>query len=293
MKYIDLHLHSFYSDGIYSPQELIKKAKKNGFSVISLTDHHCLDGIKEAIDFGKKFGIKVIPGVEIYTFFRNYHLHILGYNFDPKDKKINLFFKENQIKHAQRVAQYLKEIEKDGWIIEKRKDKFLPSYLGISWIVELIKDNPINFKKIRKDFKNKEIITSGEILKRYFLESAQKIWQKSEIFLPTAIDLIKKAGGLVVLAHPVQQLSWRDDWLFPILKKKGLDGIEAISSHHNWANIEHYQKIAKELGFLVSIGSDFHGDLPEEWGFPIRSLWQYFKIGIDKEIKKLLSKIKR
>jgi len=85
MKNTDLHLHSNYTEGDLSPKDLIKRAKKENLTVISLTDHNVIDGIPEAARAGEQSGIIVIPGVEIYTKFQGKNLHLLGYNFDLKN----------------------------------------------------------------------------------------------------------------------------------------------------------------------------------------------------------------
>ncbi len=294
MKYIDLHLHSYYSDGFYSPKDLIKKVKKESFSIISLTDHQVIDGIDEAKKEAKKYKIKVINGVEINTKFKDKSLHLLGYNFDIKNKELNLTLRKMQEKRKKNVEEALKLLENQGFKIKKEKIFQTQSKdIGVGLIIDYLKRG-WNLKKIKNDFKlkNGQILTLPEIYLKYFLKDKKTILPAVEITFEKAVSLIKKAGGIVILAHPSQQLSWRDDFLFPILKKKGLDGIEAISSHHNWSNIEHYQKIAKELNLLITIGSDYHGDLPEKWKFPIKSLWQYFKVKLNKEIKQLLDRIK-
>jgi len=293
MKYIDLHLHSYYSDGIYSPEELVKKAKKFGFSIISITDHQVVDGIKEAIKFGKKYKIKVISGIEINTKFKNYSLHLLGYCLDWQNKELNLVLEKMQAERKGNVEKCILELQKQGFKLDRDKVFNTPSKdIGFSWLVNFLKKGK-NWQKIKKDFrlKKNQILTLPEIFKKYFFKNGKSILPSSEISFEKAVKLIKKTGGIVVLAHPSQQLSWRDDWLFPILKKKGLQGIEAISAHHNWQNIEHYQKIARELKFLTTIGSDYHGDLPEEWRFPVRGLWQYFKVGIDRKVLKRIKNV--
>ena len=90
--------------------------------------------------------------------------------------------------------------------------------------------------------------------------------------------MIHKAEGKVVLAHPGQQLSWQDVEIIRELKRQGLDGLEAISAHHGWEEIEYWQIVARRLGLFVTIGSDFHGFVPERWGFTIQGPWDYFKI---------------
>lgn len=293
--YIDLHLHSYYSDGIYSPEELIKRAKKEGFFIISLTDHFTLDGINEAIKIGKKYKIKVIPGVEINdVIYKNYRLHLIGYGIDFKNKELNQVLKKMQKEREESVKKCILELQKEGFNLDEKKIfKTVSKSIGIGWLINFMQKGG-NFKKIKKDFKLKkrQILSLNDFFKKYFVKEGKQILPSPEISLDKALSIIKKAKGIAVLAHPAQQLSWRDDWLISLLKKKGIKGIEAISSHHNWANIEHYQKIAKELKLLTTIGSDYHGDLPEKWSFLLKSIWQYFKVKINKDIQKIINELK-
>ncbi|MCX7779229.1 MAG: PHP domain-containing protein [Patescibacteria group bacterium] len=293
MRYIDLHLHSYYSDGLDSPKDLVKKAKKEKFSIISLTDHNCLDGVEEAIKAGRKYKIKIIPGVEIETKFRNYSFHLLGYRIDWRNQELRNVLKKMQDQRKERIEECLLTLTEQGFAISKERIYQGPSkYIGLNWIIDFLKRGK-NWQKVKRDFrwKKNQILTLPEIIQKYFVHDKKQILPAVEISFEKAISLIKKAGGIPVLAHPAEQLSWRDDWLFSTLKKKGLEGVEAISAHHNWANIEHYQKIAKELDLLITIGSDYHGDLPTEWQFPIKSLWQYFKVKIDPYFYSSLKKI--
>ena len=89
MKKIDLHVHSTYSDGTFSPAELVKEAVKNDISAFALTDHDTTDGIDEAIDAGGKAGIEVIPGIEISTSYKDKEIHIVGLFIDYKNKEFH------------------------------------------------------------------------------------------------------------------------------------------------------------------------------------------------------------
>lgn len=283
---IDLHFHSHFSDGVYSPEDLVKKAKSAGFSFVSLTDHNGIDGVKEFLTQGKKAGLKVISGVEIYTHFKDKHLHILGYGFDLKNKELNSVLKELQTQRIPRVKEAIKILQADGWeLSEKEVFNTVSSYIGLVHLANPLKKNLKNWERIKKDFNwfPGKIIPITEIIVKYFIKKTnspykgESICPETTIPIGRAIKLIKQAGGQAVLAHPGEHLSWRDDNLIAEFKKMGLDGLEAISSHHSWQEMEHWQKVAKELDLKITIGSDFHGDLPEEWGFPIRSLWEYFK----------------
>jgi len=293
MNFIDLHLHSYFSDGIFSPKVLLKKAKKSGFKILSLTDHNTISGLEEALTKKEEIGVEVIPGVEIYTYFKNFHLHLLGYNFNWKDKNLNSILSSLQKDHLKKVRDFLKILKKRFKIDEKEVLSTKSSYLGLGEIANhLFKKNALKIKK-ELAIKEGEIITLPQILSKYFFESKKPLLPESEIEITKAIKMIKKAGGKAVLAHPGQQLGWRDDWVIRELKKRGIEGLEAISSHHNWINIEHYQKIARELNLFITSGSDFHGELPLEWKFPIRSQWEYFKAQVSKFNLDLIKRIKK
>lgn len=82
----DFHIHSTFSDGSYTPKEIVILSKKRNIDIISLTDHNSTCGIDEAISFGEELGIKVIPGVELSTFYNNSKVHVLGYFKDDSYK---------------------------------------------------------------------------------------------------------------------------------------------------------------------------------------------------------------
>lgn len=106
----DLHMHSKYSDGQHTPEELILKVKDAGIDVISITDHDTVDGIFEAIEIGKISGVEVIPGLEISSDIRDREVHILAYFFDPANKELGeylKFFRAERIKRAIRIIEKL------------------------------------------------------------------------------------------------------------------------------------------------------------------------------------------
>lgn len=289
---IDLHTHSYYSDGVYSPKKLAEKAKEIGISLVSLCDHNGIDGVEEFLTAGRKLGLNVVPGVEIYTFYRKQrddrggadkHFHLLGYDFDIKNKQLLKGLKKLQDDHIPQIKKTIKTLQEDNWNIqEKHVFADIATYIGIAKIANVLKKNPENWKRIKKDFNwyKGKIIPITQIISKYFYKTKNSIYSESEISIEAAIDLIKQAGGKTVLAHPGKQISWSEDYIVEELKQLGLDGLEAISSHHSWQEIEHWQIAAKELDLKITVGSDFHGYVPEEWDFLVRGPWDYF--GVDK-----------
>ncbi len=271
-------MHSYYSDGKFSPKEIIRRAKKANFKVISLTDHDAIKGIPEAIFYGKKLGIKIIPGIEFYTTFGDKDLHILGYGIDIKNKELVDSLKDIQKRHLQKVAESIINLKKIGFKIELTNVfKTNSEYIGIDHIVSFLWKNPKNVQKIKKDLKT-PYITLPLIAAKYFIYQKPAYLSLGNIPAKTAISIIKKSGGIPVLAHPGQQLSWRDDYIIEKLKKNGLMGLEVFSPYHNWHQVEHYQKLAAYLNLLMTGGSDFHGDLPLGKGEIVKNQWDYFNV---------------
>lgn len=277
--FIDLHLHSNVSDGVFSPENLVKFAKKNNFSVISITDHNTIDGLRKGLLSGRKFKVKVISGVEIDTHFYGFGLHLLGYNIDLEDKELNQALKKLQEEHLKDVKEFLEYLKNQNWKIDFKDFLNSPSsYLGHAEIFWQMKKR--NWPRIKKDFKLRkgQRLLFSKVYNKYFKKGDEHLLKEARISTIKAIKLIKKARGQVVLAHPGKSINWQKaKTIIPILKKSGLDGIEAISPSHNWPNIEYWQNLAKELKLIITCGSDFHGQLPDIWGFPISYHWQYFR----------------
>lgn len=275
---IDLHIHSYYSDGVYSPKELAQEAKELGLSTVCLTDHNGIDGLDEFFSISKEQGLKAISGVEIYTHYKDKQLHILGYDFDTKNKALNKALKKLQKKHIPHVKQTIKALQEHRWNIdEKEVFDTKATYVGSATIAGVLKKDSQNWERIHKDFQGHKIIPITQIIGKYFFEDYGRIYEESEISIEKAITLIKNAGGKIILAHPGQHLSWKDEGIIAELKQMGLDGIEAVTSHHSWQEIEHWQIVAKEFDLMITAGSDFHGYVPKEWDFIIRGPWDYFQ----------------
>ena len=292
-KYIDLHLHSIYSEGTLSVTELIRQAKKYNISVLSLTDHNTIAGVEEALRVGRRENVKVIPGVEIYTNLNKHHLHLLGYNF-------NIYCSELQKTLDKLAHRRINDIEKIFVVLKKKgfkiNDKRLfntPSrYIGFGQIITELKKSPQNLKKIKADLKTNEPYFF-DIINRYFGKKRAAYLPETHMPIKKAIELIHHAGGLAILGHPSQQISWNDE-LIKKLKKLGLDGIEVLSPYHSWHTIEHWQIVAKQLKLVITGGSDFHTYLPDPPNALIKKQWQYFKVpySVYTQLKPHLNKYK-
>jgi len=243
----DLHTHSTASDGLNEPADIVRQAKQVGLRAISLTDHDAVLGLDEAIEAGEKLGIEVIPGIEISTLENGQDVHVLGYFINHKDKD----FLHN-LEELQRVRDSRNEM-----MIAKLNE------LGIEITLAEVT------KKLRRDSTNigrphigevlleKGVVkTMEEAFDKYLGKNGKAYINPVRISPEEGIDLIKKAGGVPVLAHPGV---YDDDVMVARLIKYGLAGIEAFHPDHDSYGERKYRDMAERYGVLATGGSDFHG----------------------------------
>ena len=251
-KRVDLHLHSTCSDGLHPPREVVRLAAEAGLAAIALCDHDNVDGIDAALTAGAEYGVEVISGVELSTVWESYaDLHLLGYGFDH---------------HHPELAASLAEFRD---FREGRNER----------IVALINEklagegrSPITFERvlaraggtIGRPHIAQELIAQGyvknteEAFTRYLVPCNV---QKRFFPFAEAIELVHRAGGVAVLAHPPFVTSDRTvlGELLDTFVTLGLDGVEAWNSGASRHDIEWYITLARRRGLLVTGGSDFHG----------------------------------
>ena len=253
---IDLHTHSCFSDGEYTPNELILKAKREGITTIAITDHDTVLGNQNiTLTKEEKEGIKIIPGIELSAKVPKGQMHILGYNIDIYNKELNAKIIELKNNSLYSMLGILVQIKKD---------------YGITFSTEEIL-NILNSKGNigRPDIaklciKHQYSSTVKEAFNNYLIPANSKISEiKKGITYEECLRLIKNAGGIPVLAHP-KTLKCNDNELEEIikeLKEHGLVGIEAYHSIHTPEEIEKYIEFANQYNLLISGGSDYHGPL--------------------------------
>lgn len=261
-KFIDLQMHSYYSDGSKSPSELVKLLVSKKIIVAALTDHNTIHGQYEFQAAAKKYNIKTIFGVEIYMEYKKRLLHLLGYNIDINNAELHDVLRETQVKRKKLIERIVPKLKAVGLRLDISELFAQPAtYMGVANVVRTLEKNPANILAFKKILGKKEY-DFFEIYNKFFSPGAP--CHLPEISLParTAFKIIQKAGGTPVLSHPGWQLSFRDDKIIGELKKLGLVGIECFSSHHNWDQTAHYLTVARRNNFIATGGSDYHGDLP-------------------------------
>ena len=241
---IDLHMHTSYSDGQHSPEELIIKAKEAGIDMISITDHDTVDGIEESIEIGKQYGVEIIPGLEISSDIRDREVHILGYFFDPNNRELEeylKFFRAERIKRAARIAEKLNALG-----LEIKLDD----------ILEVAKNSAVGRPHIAKAMVKKGLVSNYfEAFSKYIGNGCPAHERKVHLSPRSAFKIINDAGGLSFIAHPGNL----PDAIMTELIEAGLDGIEVIHPSHLPHQVKHYRGIVNEYFLLESGGSDFHG----------------------------------
>lgn len=259
---VDFHVHTNFSDGRLSPTEILKQAKALEYDMIAITDHDGIDGIREALIAGEALEIKVIPGIELTVETEDgIELHILGYYFDPDDFHFNEVMEELKRRRNDRNEKLVAVLNDMGYQLTMADLKCQQpnNYIGKPVIARALAekgyiDNP------------KEAFAPGN-----FLESPQARAVKKEKFnTAEAISLIKGAGGIAVLAHPIQTKGIGEPGseefyenigvIISQLKKQGLGGLECYHPDQNHDQSMRFVELAEKYHLHITRGSDFHGD---------------------------------
>ncbi len=262
---IDLHIHSNYSDGKFSPKEIIDMAKQNNVKYISITDHDNVDAYTdELFDYANKNNVTLIVGVEISTKTDKCGIHVLGYNYDLNNKEL----KDQLCKLRNARHDYLRKVSNKlsnlGFIVNTNElDKIDSVTKGhIANDVVNNKDNKEQLINIFGHLPNK-----GEFIETIMNEGCPAYVKKESITPKEAAKLIKNAGGKAVLAHPVaytyeDNLTTEDIEI--IVKDMNPDGLEANyiyvrkCENRKINEIDKWKQFAKDNKLFVTIGSDFH-----------------------------------
>ncbi len=272
---IDLQLHSTYSDGYLTPTQLVNFISKHNIKVASLTDHNTVAGIEEFQLACKKYNIKPINGLELYVRYKNKKMNILWYNFDDTNPRLHKLLRETQIRRKQSVRKSLEKLVRRGFIININKilDKYT-HYMPLNHIVDDIKVNPKNLKKIKRELKINNP-REGHIMGEYFKNKKIGKLYESYIDINRVLELKKEIGGQVILNHPAKH-GYISPEVWKELKVIGVEGVEVLSPHHSVNSVMYIQYLARQIGFIETGGSDYHRFEGEK--YPIQSSFDYFKI---------------
>lgn len=252
---LDLHIHSVYSDGTLTPEQIVDAAYELGLSAISITDHDNVSSFELAKNHVEKIQtqegkpqLELIPGIEVNTIWEGQEIHILGYHMDHTAKPLGELIKYQ--KHA-RLEQTYKIIEK------LNKEAKMP--IKLEDVTSLV----IEGGSIGRPHIAKAIVNVGgtksvfEAYSKYINDKSPTYVRRITVSPHEAVETIYESGGIPVIAHPCDLENV--EALVKDLMNFGLRGLEVYHRKHSPAMVEYYSTISEEYGLVITGGSDCHG----------------------------------
>ena len=262
--YIDLHMHSMYSDdGEYTPTQLVDMCHEAGVKIMAIADHNWVKANEEAKKHADELGMTYIPAIEIDCAYKGVNLHVLGYGIDNQE----VFNQLGEDIEKQEIACSMKKLELMnalGFDLKKEQLDALSTngvYTGEMFGEALLNDSRYEDHELLKPYRQGGERSDNPYVNFYWDYYAQGKPCYTEIHFPTleeTIQLIHQHGGVALLAHPGNNLKGQFE-LFDEMVALGLDGVECFSSYHTTETNEYFYNKAKELNVLYTCGSDFHG----------------------------------
>jgi len=246
--YVDLHTHSTASDGIYSPTELLHKAKDIGLRVLALTDHDTTDGLEEATQTARTLDIDIIPGIEINTDVGGGEVHVLGYFLEfqrPEFQAVLKVLRDARERRGQRMVELLNEHGVNiSW---ERVREIAQGSVGRPHVAEALLEAGY-------------VQTTGEAFDTYIGRDCYAFVARYKLTPKDAVLLIASANGLPVIAHPIELpgLDELRNWL-PDLCEAGMVGLETYYGPYTPENERELLALAHEYKLIPTGGTDFHG----------------------------------
>lgn len=255
---VDLHIHTIYSDGVFSPEKIVDTAVNAGLNAIAITDHDNVLAYPIAVDYAEKTAqengtkpLEIISGVEINTMYKKDEIHILGYFMNKEDADFQAMLKSQQNARIEQTEQIIHLLNKKA---------------GINVSFDKIKSLVAEGGSIGRPHIAKAITMVGgtnsvmEAYNKYINNDSEVYVQRNTISPHEAIEVIYDAGGIPVFAHPFDVDN--AEILIKEFMHYGLRGVEAYHRKHSPAMVEYYSSIAEKCGLIITGGSDFHAPNP-------------------------------
>ncbi len=245
----DFHIHTYYSDGVFSPEKIVDLALEAGLQVISLTDHDNILSYNVANEYikNKNLDFKIIQGIEVNTLYKDYEVHILGYFPNVNNSDFKTMLKSQQQARIKQTKEILR-------LLAKKE--------GIKIAFEDVKEMVAEGGSIGRPHIAKAITNAGgtsnvmEAYSKYIHKDSPVYVERKTVSPFDAVEVIYDAGGIPVIAHPYDiDIAEK---LIKNLMSCGLRGIEAYHRKHSPAIVEYFSSMAENLGLIVTGGSDFH-----------------------------------
>jgi len=264
MSSIDLHMHSNYSaDGEYSPKELMEMCHRKGLKVVALSDHNSIRGIPETMKTAKRYGIHVMPAIELDCTYENVNLHVLGYGIH-EDGRYEAYEEDLERQEKSSSEERLALLEKLGIVFSRERIREI-SRGGIV-TGEILAEVAMEMPENRNHPLMLPYYEGGDRSDNPCVNFYWDLCAKGRpayvpihyMSLSEAVELIMDTGGVPVLAHPGQNIGLDTSLLDGILSE-GVLGIEVYSSYHDEKTRAHYLSECQRRGLFFTAGSDFHG----------------------------------
>ena len=251
MKKVDLHIHTTYSDGTFSPKDVVESARIKGLSAVAITDHDITDGIEDALKAGSKIGIEVIPGVELSCDYNGTEIHILGFYINWENRHFQDKLKVFQKARERRAVHILSKLKMVGIEMD---EQMLFSQANTGSI------SRIHFARALVEMGEAKDVRGA--FQKYLVEGKPAFVRKLRLTPNEALSMIHRVGGVSVVAHPVFG-GGRKSFLKK-LKRLGLAGVEAYHPSQPSKITKKMLKFANELNLIITGGSDSHGEEKSE-----------------------------
>ncbi len=249
-KKADLHIHTLYSDGTFSPEEVVQRASRLKLACIAITDHDAIAGIGRAQEAAKVFGIEVLSGVELTAVFKEREIHVLGYGFRLKDPTLTAFL--------ERMRRY--RVDRIQAMIDRLRSQEI--HLELETVQSIAGEGSLGRPHLAEAMVKQGFVRSmEEAFQRYLGDRGPCFVKGATLTVSEAVRLIRGAGGVVILAHPHRLI---EEASIPELVAAGIQGIEVYHSDHEPSVVKKYRKIAEQHRLLITGGSDCHGHRKSE-----------------------------
>jgi len=243
---VDLHSHTRASDGALTPTELVRKAVEHGVRVLAITDHDSTEGIGEAADEGTRHpGFTLVPGLEINCDVEGAEIHVLGYLVEHEAPWFQDFLREQRANRTERVHRLAARLAELGMPIDPAEVLALAGEAapGRPHVAQIM---------VKRGY----VKSVREAFDKYLRSDGPANVPRHRLTPEEAIDVIRRARGVPVLAHP--GLADRDA-MIPALVDAGLQGIETYYAEHSTEQVRRYLDLCRRFHLVATGGSDYHG----------------------------------
>lgn len=245
---VDLHTHSTASDGLLAPARLVITAREHGVGTLALTDHDTTAGLEEALAEGRRIHIDVIPGVEINTDVGDDEIHILGYYVDHTRPDFQAFLARMRAGRVDRARAMVDKLRALGAPVEWTRVEAIAAGASVG--------RP---HVARALLEARRVATMQEAFERFLGRRAPAYVPRLKVSPEDAVETVRAAGGVPVLAHPGWASSGPVIERVPELVAHGLAGIEVYYPDHTAEMIAQYLDVVRRYGLVATGGTDFHG----------------------------------